>query len=313
MCIRDRDRINEDPKPPRSPRIPKAKVNAVGTFGKGDPTFNGDSKEGKNHPEIPRKENKEKDEEEKNPPVFKPNGPVKVLQRLRPTHYNGYELPPQYPMGPLKSQASHPPIVMTHRGNETWRNREKRYPLKERRRTRGVGYGKQYETGNERRGYPTYETDKTQPPDHNTAYGSQRQSSYLPTKNIGNEQGGSGGSENGNDKKKYRDTKVSYENESHEESDTEDSYEFEVTPQQLSQLTPGGGALKIKLSKKKPLKIAAGAPNKQTETISMELERNWGPKQTVPGSHGSSNSKSTLHTKGTGHLHVYLQFAQKMM
>ena len=32
----------------------------------------------------------------------------------------------------------------------------------------------------------------------------------------------------------------------------------------------------------------------------MELERNWGPKRTVPGLHGSSNSKSTLHTKGTG-------------
>ena len=70
-----KDRINEDPKPPRSPRISKAKVNAVGTFQKGDPTFNGDSKEDKNHPEIPRKENKEKHEEEKNPPEFKPNGP----------------------------------------------------------------------------------------------------------------------------------------------------------------------------------------------------------------------------------------------
>ena len=112
---------------------------------------------------------------------------------------------------------------MTHRGNKTWRNREKRYPLKERWRTKGGGYGKQYETGNERRGCQTYEVDKTQPPDHNTAYGSQRQDSYFPTKNIGNEQGGNGGGENGNDKKKYRDTKVSYENKSHEESDTEDS------------------------------------------------------------------------------------------
>ena len=109
----------------------------MGTFQKGDPTFNGDSKEGKNHPEIPRKENKEKDEEEKNPPEFKQNGPVKVLQRLRPTHYNGSELPPQYPMGPLKSQTPHLPIVMAYRGNETWRNREKRYPLKERWRTKG--------------------------------------------------------------------------------------------------------------------------------------------------------------------------------
>ena len=29
------------------------------------------------------------------------------------------------------------------------------------------------------------------------------------------------------------------------------TYEFEITSQQLSQVTPGGGALKIKLSKKK--------------------------------------------------------------
>ena len=55
--------------------------------------------------------------------------------------------------------------------------------------------------------------------------------------------------------------------------DTEDSYEFEITPQQLSQVTPGGGALKIKLSKKKPLKITAAAPDRQSETIPMELER----------------------------------------
>ena len=61
--------------------------------------------------------------------------------------------------------------------------------------------------------------------------------------------------EDRNDKKKYRDTRVNRENDSHEESDTEDSYEFEMTSQQLSQVTPGGGALKIKLSKKKPLKI----------------------------------------------------------
>ena len=85
-----------------------------------------------------------------------------------------------------------------------------------------------------------------------------------------------GGGEDGNDKRKYRDTKVDHENESHEESDTEDSYEFEVTSQQLSQLTPGGGALKIKLTKKGPPKITAGAINRQSETIPMELERNWG-------------------------------------
>ena len=73
-------------------------------------------------------------------------------------------------------------------------------------------------------------------------------------------------------KKKYRNTRISQESDSGEESDTEDSYEFEITSQQLSQVTQGGGALKIKLSKKAPLKITAGAPDKQSETIPMELE-----------------------------------------
>ena len=63
-----------------------------------------------------------------------------------------------------------------------------------------------------------------------------------------------GGNGDRDDKKRYRDTRINHENDSHEESDTEDSYEFEITPQQLSQVTPGGGALKIKLSKKKSLK-----------------------------------------------------------
>ena len=105
-----------------------------------------------------------------------------------------------------------------------------------------------------------YRTDGTQTQGCNTAYESQ--GNYFPTRNIGNGQGGNGGDEDRNDRKKYRDTEVSFENDSHEESDTEDSYELEITPQQFSQVTPGGGALKIKLSKKKPIKITAGAPKK---------------------------------------------------
>ena len=68
------------------------------------------------------------------------------------------------------------------------------------------------------------------------------------------------GDENGEDKgdknrKKYRDIKYDFEIKDEEESDTEDSFEFEITPQQLSQVTPGGGVLKLTLTKKGPLKI----------------------------------------------------------
>ena len=247
-----------------------------------------------------QKEKFERDKKERDPPVFHPNGPIKVLQKQRATHHTGYGQPPQYLMGAQKDQAPHPPMVVINRGEGSWGSQGKRYPLKERQRTQWGGYGKQYGVGGERRSYQTYRTDRTQPQSHNTAYGSQRQGSHFPTKSTGNEQGGNGGGEDKNDKKKYRDTRIDQENGSHEESDTEESYEFEITSQQLSQVTPGGGALKIKLSKKKPLKITAGAPDGQSETIPMELERNWGPKQIVPSSHVDTTSESTLPTRGSG-------------
>ena len=58
--------------------------------------------------------------------------------------------------------------------------------------------------------------------------------------------------------------------------------------------------MKIKLSKKKPLKITAGAPDGQSETIPMELERNWSPKRSVLSSHVDTTSESTLPTRGAG-------------
>ena len=203
-------------------------------------------------------------------------------------------------MGAQGNQASHPPVIMTNRGDGNWRSPGKRYPLKERWKTQGGGYGKQYGTSGEKRGYQVYKTDRTQPQSRNPAYRLQRQGSYFPTKSTGNGQGGNGGNEDKNDKKKYKDTRIDRESGSQEESDTEDSYEFEITYQQLSQVTPGGGALKIKLSKKKPLKITTGAPDVQSETIPMELEHNWGSEQIVPSSYVDSTSESTLPTRGSG-------------
>ena len=193
----------------------------------------------------------EKDRKEIDPPVFNPNGPVKVLQKQRLHLRTGNEQTPQHLMSAPKGQTRHPPLIETKKGDVIWKSPGRRHPMTERRRTQWGGYGKQYGTGGERRSYPTYRTDKTQPQSHSTAYESQGQGSYFPTKSTGNGQGGNGGDEDRNDKKKYRDIRINLGNDSHEESDTEDSYEFEITSQQLSQVTPGGGALKIKLSKKK--------------------------------------------------------------
>ena len=192
---------------------------------------------------------------ERDPSVFEPSGPIKILQKQRAKPRTGSEQVPQHLMGAREGQVPHPPLIVTNRGEVSWKGQGKRYPLKEKRRAQWGGYGRQYGMGGERKSNQTYKANGTQKQGYNTAYGPQRQGGYFPTKSTGNGQGGDGGDEDRNDKKKYRDIGIDFENNSHEESDTEDSYELEITPQQLSQVTPGGGALKIKLSKKKPLKI----------------------------------------------------------
>ena len=235
---------------------------------------------------------------ERDPSVFEPSGPIKVLQKQRANLHTRYEQIPQYLMGAQKGQTPHPPLVMTNKGDVSWRGQGKRYPLKEKRRTQWGGYGKQYGTGGERKGNQAYRTDGTQTWGRSTAYESQRQGNYFPTRSIGNGQGGNWGDEDRNDRKKSRDTRVSFENDSHEESDTEDSYELEITPQQLSQVTPGGGALKIKLSKKKPIKITAGAPKRESGTVPMKPENIQSSKQSILSSHTDVSSESIQTKRG---------------
>ena len=235
---------------------------------------------------------------ERDPSVFEPSGPIEVLQKQRANLHTRYEQIPQYLMGAQKGQAPHPPLVMTNKGDISWRGQGKRYPLKEKRRTQWGGYGKQYGTGGERKGNQAYRTDGTQTQGRNTAYESQRQGNYFPTRSTGNGQGGNGGDKDRNDRKKYRDTGISFENDGYEESDTEDSYELEITPQQLSHVTPGGGALKIKLSKKKPIKITAGAPKRESGTVPIKPENIQSSKQSILSSHTDASSKSTQAKRG---------------
>ena len=249
---------------------------------------------------LGRQEEKEfrENRKERDPLVLEPGGPIKVVQKQRANLRIRYEQIPQYLMGAQKGQAPHPPLVVTNKGDVNWRSQGKRYPLKERRRTQWGGYGKQYGTGGERKGNKAYRTDGTQIQGHNTAYESQRLGSYLPTRSTGNGQGGNGGDEDRNDEKKYRDTGIGFENDSHEESDTEDSYELEITPQQLSQVTPGGGALKIKLSKKRPIKITAGAPKRESGTVPVKPENIQSSKQSILSSHIDASSESTQAKRG---------------
>ena len=81
---------------------------------------------------------------------------------------------------------------------------------------------------------------------------------YLPKKDTSNGQDGNRRNEGKEDKTKFKNSKYVFEDKKDEESDTEDSCELEITPEQLSQVVPGGGVLKIKLSKKKPIKMTLG-------------------------------------------------------
>ena len=83
-----------------------------------------------------------------------------------------------------------------------------------------------------------------------TTQGPRKSGRYLPTKSPSNGQDGNGGDEGRDDRKRDRNTKHDCEDKREEESDTEDSYELEITPKQLSQLTPGGG-IKNKIVKEK--------------------------------------------------------------
>ena len=80
-----------------------------------------------------------KDKKRRDPLVFIPNRPVKVLQRPRDGHRASYEQLPQYLMGAQGGQTSHPPINVTNRGDGNWRSPGKRYPLRERWKTQGGG------------------------------------------------------------------------------------------------------------------------------------------------------------------------------
>ena len=66
----------------------------------------------------------------------------------------------------------------------------------------------------------------------------------------------------------------------------------------MSQVTPGGGALKIKLSKKKTLQITAGAPKRKSGTVPMKPENIQSSKQSILSSHIDTSSESTQAKRG---------------
>ena len=115
-----------------------------------------------------------------------------------------------------------------------------------------------------------------------TTHGARGAGKYTPSRCIGGGQegdDGNGGDKGNGDKKKYQSTKCDGGNINEEESDTEDSFELEITPQQLSQVTPGGGVLKLTLSKKKPLKITTGALSGEPDPSQTTVKTVYDPRK----------------------------------
>ena len=129
----------------------------------------------------------------------------------------------------------------------------------------GNGYGKRYGIEDKKRLGKVYRASGTQGHTHYTNHQNRESAKFTPSRGTGGDQrgdDGNGGDKGNGDRKKYRNTNYDLGDEDEEESDTEDSFELEITPHQLSQVTLwGGGMLKLTLSKRKPLKITTKAPS----------------------------------------------------
>ena len=141
----------------------------------------------------------------------------------------------------------------------------------------------------------SYKPNGAQSQTYYTTQGPRRNVKYLPAKGPGNGHNGNGGDEGRDDKKKFRNTKYDFEDKREEESDTEDSYELEITPRQLNQVTLGGGVLKLnKLSKKRPIKITAGAPEGEPDLAQTKVKTVHEPINKESGQPPSSVSLNVL-------------------
>ena len=182
-------------------------------------------------------ERKKENLEETIPKVFEPQNPVKILQRGkqpgsevakktpketkinrdfwddncgRPNYKNGYQIG-----------------YTDENGNWGQRN----------------GYSRRYGNGSKNQQRRGHGGSTTQTQTYYTTPKGRVSYRNTPSRRIGGGQGdGNGNGEDKNDKnrRRYRDIKYDLEEKDEEESDTEDSFEFEITPQQLSQVTPGG-------------------------------------------------------------------------
>ena len=232
-------------------------------------------------------EKKRESQGETMPKVFEPQGPVKILQRGKQ---------PQLEMvkpTPVKTGVNRDFWNSGYGGSNYKNGYQMGYPSENRNWEQRNGYGRRYGNGNRNQQRRTHGGTTAQTQTHHTTPKGRVLYGNTPSRRMGGGQGnGDGNGEDNNDKnrKKYRDTKYDFEEENEEESDTEDSFEFEITPQQLSQVTPGGGVLKLTLTKRGPLKITTEA-QKKPDPSQTTVKTAYGPTKEKEPLQGSESIK----------------------
>ena len=222
------------------------------------------------------------------PKVFEPQAPVKILQRGK------------QPQSEVAKQTS----IKTGVNRDFWNSSyggpnyksgyQMGYPSENRNWEQRNGYGRRYGNENKNQQKRAHGGTTAQTQTYRTSPKGRVPYRNTPSRRMGGGQGNGDG--NGDDKddknrRKYRDTKYSYEEENEEESDTEDSFEFEITPQQLSQVTPGGGVFKLTLTKKGPLKITTEAQNKRPDPSQTTVKTAYEPTEEKEPLQGSKSIK----------------------
>ena len=207
--------------------------------------------------------------EETIPKVFEPQDPVKILQRGKQPQS---EVAKQTP---IKTGVKRDFWDSSYGGPNYRSGYQMGYPGENRNWEQRNGHGRRYGNGNKNQQRRAHGRTATQAQTHHTTPKGRVTYGNTPSRGMGGGQGNDDG--NGEDKddksrKRYKDTKYNFE-EDEEESDTEDSFEFEITPQQLSQVTPGGGVLKLTLTKKGPLKITTEAQNKRPDPSQTTVKK----------------------------------------
>ena len=206
--------------------------------------------------------------------MFEPQNPVKILQRGKQPQS---EVAKQTP----KETEISRDFWDGNYGRPSYRNGyQMRYADENRNGGQRNGYDRRYGNGNKNQQRRAHGGSATQTQTYYTTPKGRVFYRNTPSRRIDGGQGhGNGNGEDKNDKnrKRYKDTKYDFEEKDEEENDTEDSFEFKITPQQLSQVTPGGGVLKLTLSRKGPLRITTEAPNKKPDPSQKTVKTVYDP------------------------------------